>query len=127
MNPQTVKGVASRHSLVASDRVEGTDVRRPGGDRIGTIQRLMIDKASGKVAYAVLRYGGFLGMGEKRFPVPWASLRYNPKLEAYELEGSEAELGKAPSYASDDDFDWGDREGERALHDHYKVPPYWGI
>jgi hypothetical protein len=117
----------SRHSLIASDRVEGTAVRRTGGDKIGTIQRLMIDKISGNVAYAVLSFGGFLGMGEKHLPVPWASLDYNPQLEAYELNLSDAELGKAPSYATDADFDWGDRERERALHDYYKVPPYWGI
>lgn len=127
METQMSGKTSSSHSLIASDRVEGTDVRRSGGDKIGSIQRLMIDKLSGKVAYAVLSYGGFLGMGEKHFPIPWASLRYNPTLEAYEIDASDAALGKAPSYAADADFDWGDRAGERALHDYYKVPPYWGI
>jgi hypothetical protein len=51
------------HTLIASDRVEGTPVRRADGEKIGTIQRLMIDKLSGSVAYAVLSFGGFLGMG----------------------------------------------------------------
>ncbi len=50
------------HQLIASDRVEGTAVRRPNGDRIGHIERLMIDKISGKVSYAILSFGGFLGM-----------------------------------------------------------------
>ena len=52
------------HQLIASDRVEGTAVRRPNGDMIGHIERLMIDKVTGKVSYAILSFGGFLGIGE---------------------------------------------------------------
>lgn len=115
------------HSLIASDRVEGTAVRRSNGEKIGTVQRLMVDKTSGKVAYAVMRFGGFLGLGERHSPVPWASLAYSPTLEAYELNLTDEELGKAPSYAEDGDFDWGNRERERELHSYYKSPPYWGI
>jgi hypothetical protein len=117
----------ARHSLIASDRVEGTPVRRSDGEKIGAIERVMIDKLSGNVAYAVLSFGGFLGMGGKHLPVPWASLKYNPTLEAYELNVNEQDLANAPSYAKDADFDWGNRERERALHAHYRVPPYWGI
>jgi len=58
------------HNLIASDRIEGTSVCRPRGEKIGEIQRLMIDKISGKVAYAVLSFGGFLGFAQKHFPVP---------------------------------------------------------
>ena len=58
------------HSLIASDKVEGTNVRRPNGDKIGEIERVMIDKVSGKVAYAVMSFGGFLGMGEDYYPLP---------------------------------------------------------
>ena len=55
--------LAKPHRFVASDRVEGTLVRRSDGTKIGTIERLMIDKVSGKVAYAVLGFGGFMGVG----------------------------------------------------------------
>ena len=65
------------HQLIASDRVEGTAVRRPNGERIGHIERLMIDKISGKVSYAMLSFGGFLGMGTSLLPLPWARLSYN--------------------------------------------------
>ena len=65
---------ARPHQLIASDRVEGTSVRRPNGDRIGHIERLMIDKISGKVSYAILSFGGFLGMGTNLLPLPWARL-----------------------------------------------------
>jgi hypothetical protein len=114
------------HSLIASDRVEGTAVRRSNGGKVGTIQRLMIDKVSGNVAYAVLSFGGFLGMGQKHLPIPWARLTYDRLLGAYHLDLSDEELSRAPSFASDKDFDWGDRSQEVAIHNFYKVPPYWG-
>jgi PRC-barrel domain. len=66
-----------KHDLIASDRIEGTAVKRPTGDKIGRIERLMLDKVSGKVAYAILSFGGFLGIGDKYVPVPWTSLTYN--------------------------------------------------
>jgi hypothetical protein len=114
------------HTLIASDRVEGTPVRRADGEKIGTIQRLMIDKLSGSVAYAVLSFGGFLGMGQKHAPIPWARLNYDPTLGAYHLDLSNEELSGAPSIAADQEFDWGDRSREVEIHDYYRVPPYWG-
>lgn len=115
------------HALIASDRVEGTAVRRPSGETIGTIQRLMIDKISGNVAYAVLKFGGFFGIGEKHLPIPWAKLTFDPSMNAYQVNISDDEIAKAPSYAADKEFDWGDRSQERQLHDYYKTRPYWGI
>src|SRR5947209_10139498 len=97
------------HTLIASDRVEGTPVRRADGEKIGTVQRLMIDKVSGSVAYAVLSFGGFLGMGQKHAPVPWARLKYEPTLGAYQLELSNEELSGAPSSAANEEFDRGER------------------
>jgi PRC-barrel domain len=114
------------HSLIASDRVEGTPVRRSDGSKLGTIQRLMIDKLSGHVAYAVLSFGGFLGLGQKHLPIPWARLKYERMLGAYQLDLTADELSRAPSFAADKDFDWGDRSREIEIHTYYKVPPYWG-
>ena len=114
------------HSLIASDRVEGTPVRRASGEKIGTIERLMIDKLTGSVAYAVLSFGGFLGMGQKHLPVPWARLTYEPLLGAYHLDLTDEELTRAPSYAADQEFDWGDRSREVEIHDYYRTRPYWG-
>ena len=115
------------HALIASDRVEGTAVRRPNGDKIGTIQRVMIDKVSGSVAYAVLSFGGFLGMGEKHLPIPWSRLKFDTIMQSYQVDVSDDELAKAPSYAADKDFDWGDRSEEARLHDYYRARPYWGM
>jgi len=116
-----------KHSLIASDRVEGTPVRRPNAEKIGTVHRLMIDKVSGKVAYAVLNFGGFLGIGTHYYPIPWERLAYNTKLEAYELDISEEDLNKAPSFGENTEFDWGDRAQEAEIYNYYNVPPYWGF
>ena len=89
LSPQYSERCAMAHNLIASDRVEGTSVCRPTGEKIGEIQRLMIDKVSGKVAYAILSFGGFLGFAQKHFPVPWSSLKYNLQSSAYELEVTE--------------------------------------
>ena len=113
--------MATPHPLIASDRVEGTAVRRPNGDRIGHIERLMIDKVTGKVSYAVLSFGGFLGMGSTLLPLPWARLSYNTNFEAYQLDIEEDELRRAPSFRADKDFDWGDRSRS------YPHPQYWTV
>jgi hypothetical protein len=116
------------------DRVKNEDngdagtaaVRRPSGDMIGYIERLMIDKVSGNVSYAVLSFGGFLGMGTNLLPLPWGRLRYNTGFEAYELDIDKDELKRAPSFRADKDFDWGDRAQEAELHRYYGMPPCWG-
>jgi sporulation protein YlmC with PRC-barrel domain len=116
----------SSHNLIASDRVEGTPVRRSNGGKIGTIQRLMIDKRSGKVAYAVLSFGGFLGLGQQHLAVPWESLSYHPGLDAYRLELSDAEFERAPSVSSDPDFDWGERNRVVEMPSFNRAPYHWG-
>ena len=118
--------LARPHPLIASDRVEGTVVRRPNGERLGHIERLMIDKLTGKVSYAILSFGGFLGLGSDLLPLPWGRLSYSTKLEAYVLDIEDEELRSAPSFRADKDFDWGDRSLETELHRYYGVPPYWG-
>jgi PRC-barrel domain len=67
-------------ALIASDKVEGTAVYGTDDKKIGKLERVMIDKISGKVAYAVLSFGGFLGMGEDYYPMPWSTLKYNTSL-----------------------------------------------
>jgi hypothetical protein len=86
----------------------------------------MIDKLSGNVAYAVLSFGGFLGIGHKHLPIPWARLKYDRTLGAYQVDMTDEELKRAPSFAADKDFDWGDRSQEVDIHNFYRVPPYLG-
>ncbi len=107
--------------LIGSDKVEGTDVRRPSGDQIGTIRRVMIDKRSGKVNYAVMSFGGFLGIGEDYFPVPWERLTYDEKLDAYVIDISDDQLSGAPRFTDEAAYDWSRAEGRR-ISDFYGVP-----
>jgi hypothetical protein len=114
-------------SLIGSDKVEGTAVYRSNGDKVGSIERIMIDKRSGKVAYAVMSFGGFLGIGHDHYPLPWSLLTYNPKLEGYEVNVSEQQLKGAPKYSQHENWDWSDRARERKVYDYYGAPPYWGV
>jgi hypothetical protein len=111
--------------LIGSDKVEGTAVYRSNGDRVGTIDRLMIDKLSGKVAYAVMSFGGFLGIGDDHYPIPWSLLTYNQDLGGYEVNISDAQLRGAPRFAQGEDWDRLDRSRETALYSYYGVTPYW--
>src|SRR5580700_7128296 len=113
------------HSLIGSDKVEGTAVYRSNGERIGKIQRLMIGKQSGKVGYAVMSFGGFMGIGEDYYPLPWSLLTYNPRLEGYEVNITEQQLKGAPRYGRHDSWDWSDRARGQKVYDYYGVTPYW--
>jgi hypothetical protein len=70
-------------SLIGSDKVEGTAVYGADDQKIGSVQRVIIDKISGKVAYAVVSFGGFLGMGEDYYPMPWPNMKYDSNLGGY--------------------------------------------
>jgi len=110
--------------LIGSDKVEGTDVYSMSGDRIGRIERIMIDKVSGKVAYAVLSFGGFLGIGEDHYPIPWSKLTYDEELDGYRTDIEKSRLEDAPRYRADE-YDTFDREREQGIYTYYGVPPYW--
>jgi hypothetical protein len=107
--------------LIASDRVEGTNVYGPDGDKIGSIHNFMVDKHSGKVSYAVMSFGGFLGMGERYHPLPWDTLEYNPRLEGYLVNLTRDQLEGAPSYAPGED-PWKDPAYGRNIYGHYGLP-----
>ena len=79
-------------SLIASDKVEGTAVYRSNGDKVGRIERVMLDKKTGKVAYAILSFGGFMGIGQDYYPLPWSLLKFNSRLDGYEINISERQL-----------------------------------
>jgi hypothetical protein len=112
---------ADSHSLIASDKVEGTKVRRPNGETLGEIMRVMIEKKSGQVAYAVMSFGGFLGIGSDFYPLPWDRLTYNPRLDAYELDITEEQLRKAPKFSKGAAPNWSAEEGQR-ISDYYNLP-----
>ena len=108
-------------SLIGSDKVEGTAVYGAGGNKIGSIERVMIDKLSGKVSYAVLSFGGFLGIGDDHYPLPWQSLKYDTNLGGYVTGITEAQLQNAPKYSNDNSWNWSDPARTRAVNDYYGV------
>ena len=111
-------------SLIGSDKVEGTAVYGADQKKIGSIERAMIDKTSGKVAYAILSFGGFMGMGEDYYPVPWSTLKYDSNLEGYRVNLTEDQLKKAPKYSRSTDWNW-NRDNDRRVYDYYRTDPYW--
>lgn len=114
------------HELIASDKVEGTNVYRSNGDKVGHIERIMIDKRSGKAAYAVMNFGGFLGIGEDSYPLPWSVLTYNTSLGGYEVNVTDEQLKGAPHYRRDEAYwDKADEKRDSAIYGYWGAPPYW--
>jgi hypothetical protein len=108
------------HTLVPSDRVEAASVYGRDGDKIGTIERLMLEKVTGTVVYAVVKCGGFLGACH-HYPVQWSALNYNSARKAYETSLTLEELRSGPSELDGEAFDWGDRSPV------YRHPQYWTV
>jgi sporulation protein YlmC with PRC-barrel domain len=113
------------HTLIESDRVEGTNVYSPDGTKVGSIKRLMIEKVSGKVAYAVMSFGGFLGLGSEEYTIPWSKLNYDTSLSGYRTDITEEQLRGSPTMYRDQAYDWTDRNRERELHDYWGASYYW--
>jgi hypothetical protein len=118
-------GTMTGKPLIESDRVEGTSVYDPKGTSIGSIKRLMIEKISGRVTYAVMSFGGFLGLGAQEYPIPWSKLTYDTSLGGYRTDVTENQLKAAPTFTRESTWDWTDRTREGELHQHYGADPYW--
>ncbi len=88
--------------LIASDKVEGTRVYSHGGERLGTVENFMVDKRSGRVEYAVLTFGGALGVGDRHYPIPWQMLTFDERLGGYVVDLTPRDLERAPSHRAED-------------------------
>ena len=104
--------------VIRSDKVEG-----PAGDKLGSIDTLMIDKRSGTVRYAVLEFGGFLGIGADRYPLPWNMLKYDTRKDGYVVPLQKSTLESAPRHTRDTMPPYDDDYG-RKVYDHYGVGWY---
>ena len=112
----------SGSSMVSSRDVNGTEVYSRSGDHLGEIDHLMIDKQSGQIAYAVMTFGGFLGIGEGTHPVPWKKLSYDTSFGGFVTDITQEQLTGAPSMTDSwfDDPDYRERS-----YTYYGVSPYW--
>ena len=122
-----MEAVQETGTLIASDKVQGTSVFNAEGENLGAIHDLMIDKPTGKVAYAIMSFGGFLGMGNQYHPLPWSILKYDTGAGGYVVNLDKQQLEGAPAYEEDTSPAWGDRAYETKIHDYYGVGPYWAM
>ncbi|TVR52836.1 MAG: PRC-barrel domain containing protein [Gemmatimonadales bacterium] len=116
--------VGSRR-LVSAGTITGNPVRNLSGEDLGKIEEIMLDSASGRIAYAVLSFGGFLGMGDKLFAVPWAALSLNDDRDGFILNVDQGVMEEAPGFDKDEWPDFADPTWGRSIHAHYNATPYW--
>jgi sporulation protein YlmC with PRC-barrel domain len=108
-------------SLINAEKVRGADVYNVAGEKLGTIEDLVLDKIEGRVQYAVLSFGGFLGLGDKHYPLPWSALKYDTRREGYVVNLSKEQLENAPAHEADEEIDWTPDYGRR-IDAFYKTP-----
>jgi sporulation protein YlmC with PRC-barrel domain len=105
--------------------VIGTDIVNAKGDNLGEVKDVVIDPSTGRVAYAVVAFGGFLSMGEKLFAVPFNALNYNDDKNEYVLNMSKERLEKAPGFDADHWPMMDDEKWNRDVYAYYQTTPYW--
>lgn len=122
------EGQTSDHPLIPAKRVNGSTVFNQAGESIGKVEDIAIDKQSGKVAYAILSFGGFIGMGEKHQPLPWSALTYDPDQGGYVVDVTEEFLRLAPKLDTSELSGWDDSANREAIYAYYApmgARPYW--
>ena len=107
--------------LVASTRLDGTPVLARDGHKLASVHSFILDKPTGRVRYAILSYGGFLGLGQKYHPVPWETLTYSSESDGYVLGIDKAMLEGSPSFRPDDAPVFDEAYGER-ISTYYGTP-----
>jgi sporulation protein YlmC with PRC-barrel domain len=111
--------------ILAASTLEGDKVRNAAGDDLGKVDKVMIDIPSGRIAYAVLSFGGVLGMGNKLFAVPWDALTVDEDEKCFILNIDKDTLESAPGFDKDNWPDMTDMSWGRAVYRHYGTAPYW--
>ena len=122
-----MEAITETGSLISAGKVNGSAVYDTSGENIGKIYDIMLDKMSGKVAYAIMSFGGFLGMGDSYYPLPWPVLHYDTGLGGYVVNVSKDKLEDAPNYPVGSDPTWGDRTYDEKIYGYYGEPPYWAV
>ncbi len=115
---------SGHRTIIAADKVVGTEVYNTAGEHLGEIQDVILDKVSGKVVYAIMSFGGFLSIGEKYHPLPWSTLKYDTERGGYVVPLTRERLENAPMYGADGEPDWSDRTYGKRIYDYYGAGPY---
>lgn len=111
--------------VMAADTLEGDEVVNTTDEKLGKLEHIMIDVPTGRVAYGVLSFGGFLGMGDKLFAIPWHALRVDPSNHRFVLDVDKETLKKAPGFDRDHWPSMADERWAREVHTYYHARPYW--
>lgn len=112
-------------SPIKASSIIGTSVFNPEGDSLGDIKEVVIDPSTGRVAYVVVSFGGFLSMGEKLFAIPFSAFRYNVTNNEYVLNVSKERLEEAPGFDSGQWPSMSDEKWNRDIYNFYGRSPYW--
>jgi hypothetical protein len=120
MPPQGEVATDETKNLISADKVVGTAVFNRKGERLGSVFGLMINKLNGHVAYAIMSFGGFLGMGESYHPLPWRVLAYDTRQDGYVVDLDRSLLKAAPSFTRSNAPDW-DTYG-KSVDEYYGSP-----
>jgi sporulation protein YlmC with PRC-barrel domain len=92
--------------LIGASKVTGAALHNVKGEKVGSVHDLMIDTSSGTIAYAIISFGGFFGLGGDYYPLPWKALKYDMGLGGYVTEITAPQLEGAPTHPRDENFDW---------------------
>ncbi len=111
--------------IMAAATLTGNDVVNAAGEDLGEIEHIMLDVPRGRIAYAVLSFGGFLGMGEKLFAIPWNALKLDVTNKCFILNASVEQLQSAPGFDKGQWPSMADQKWARDIHSYYSSPPYW--
>jgi sporulation protein YlmC with PRC-barrel domain len=125
MSSQAMAINNSTRRVLSASTITGDKVRNRAGEDLGTIEEIMLDVTSGEVAYAVISFGGFLGLGDKLFAVPWSSLESNAEAHEFLLDVDKHTLENAPGFDKDNWPDFADSTFGSQVHEHYSQPVYW--
>ena len=109
----------TRGRLIAASKVNGTTVYNTAGEKLGSVYDVMIDKRSGKADYAIMSFGGFLGIGDSYHPLPWQTLTYDERQGGYVVNIDRSRLEGAPSYRPSDALPWDDPAYGRRVDEYY--------
>lgn len=112
-------------TCLAASKLQGLDVKNRAGDDLGDIKEFMIDLVDGRVAYAVLSFGGFLGLGDKLFAIPMSSLSYDKAGDHFVLDVDKQTLERAHGFEKDNWPTFADPKFHESTYAYYKAKPYW--
>lgn len=129
MSALDVTSGTHEHKLIRASRVEHVPVFNDRGDRIGHIDDLSIDRVTGQVIYAIMSFGGFLGIGKRFHPLPWNALHYDPGMDGYIVNLDRDQMNAAPHYSSEELAELtgpAHREHKSSIYRYYGLGPPFG-